>query len=156
RGPADLTELSVLLAAQMLLLAGAAGSPEEARGQIQQALSSGRGVEKFREVIAGQGGDARVVDDYARLPAAPHRMLVRAERSGIIAALDAALVGRATMVLGAGRERVEDAIDPGVGATVLATRGDQVRAGDPFIELHYRDESRLRVALELLRQACVI
>jgi pyrimidine-nucleoside phosphorylase len=156
RGAADLTELSVLLAARMLLLAGAAATLGEARGCIEAGLSSGRAVEKFREVIAGQGGDPRVVDDYARLPAAPHRTLVRADRAGYVTGLDAELVGRATMVLGAGRERVEDTIDPGVGATVLAPPGSAVKAGDPFIELAYRDDSRLGGVLDLLRQACII
>ncbi len=155
RGPADLTTLSLLLAARMLHL-GSGVTLEEAQTRIQAALASGRGLEKFRQIIAQQGGDPRVVDDYARLPAAPQRAVFRAERSGYVAALDAELVGRATMLLGAGRDRVEDVIDPAVGAMVLATRGDQVRAGDPLVELHYRDGSRLEAALGLLQSACVL
>jgi thymidine phosphorylase len=161
RGPADLEELSLLLAARMLLLAGAAGGAgvadlEEARTRIRAALDSGQGLEKFHEIIAQQGGDPGVVDDYSRLPAAPHRVLVRAHRHGHIASLDAELVGRATMVLGAGRQRVEDRIDPGVGILVLARPGAAVRAGDPVLELHYRDAASLQAALALAEQACRI
>ena len=144
------------LAARMLRLGGGAGTDHEAEGKIRAALSSGRGLEKFREIIAQQGGDARVVDDYSRLPSAPERTTFTASRSGYVTRLDAELVGRATMVLGAGRDRVEDVIDPAVGAKLLAKTGDPVRAGDVVVELHYRDPSRLGNALELLRSACQI
>jgi thymidine phosphorylase len=156
RGPADLETLSLLLAARMLHLSGATATLEEAKARTHAALTSGRGLDKFRHIIEHQGGDPRVVDDYSRLPAAPQRTLFRAERSGYVAALDAELVGRATMLLGAGRDRVEDVIDPGVGAVVLAPCGSEVRAGDALVELHYREASRLEAALELLRRACVL
>src|SRR5262249_5433580 len=73
RGPADLEALSVTLAARVLRLGGGAATVAEAETKIRAALTSGRGLEKFRAVIAQQGGDPRVVDDYSRLPAAPHR-----------------------------------------------------------------------------------
>jgi pyrimidine-nucleoside phosphorylase len=156
RGPKDLETLSVTLAARMLQLGGAAASAKEAEGKVMVALASGRGLEKFREIIAQQGGDPRVIDDYGRLPTAPHRAVFSADRSGYITSLDAELVGRATMVLGAGRNRVEDAIDHAVGALVLAKRGDAVRAGQPIVELHYRDAGQLETALQLVRSACII
>jgi thymidine phosphorylase len=156
RGPADLEALSVALAARMLLLAGAAEDLPRAETKVREALTSGRGLEKFREVIARQGGDPRVVDDYARLPAAPNRKLVRAPRSGYVTQLDAELIGHATMLLGAGRDRVEDAIDPGVGAVVLAPPGQRVRAEEPILEVHYRDAGRLENAVALMAEACVI
>jgi pyrimidine-nucleoside phosphorylase len=156
RGPADLEALSVALAARMLLLAGAAADLPQAEAKVREALASGRGLEKFREVIARQGGDPHVVDDYRLLTSAPERTLVRAPRAGYVTHLDAELIGRATMLLGAGRDRVEDAIDPGVGAVVLAARGQRVSAGEPVVELHYRDAARLPGALSLLAEACVI
>jgi thymidine phosphorylase len=140
----------------MLLLAGAAADLEEARARVRTALVSGRGLDKFRQIIAQQGGDPGIVDDYGRLPAAPQRFLVRAGRPGHVADLDAELVGRATMVLGAGRQRVEDRIDPGVGITVLAPPGVAVRAGDPILELHYRESATLQSALDLAEKACRI
>jgi pyrimidine-nucleoside phosphorylase len=156
RGPADLETLSVALAAHMLRLGGVAVSDAEAESKIRAALASGHGLEKFRDIIAQQGGDARVVDDYSRLPAAPQRAAFHASRSGYLTRVDAELVGRATMILGAGRDRVGDVIDPAVGATVMARTGDEVRAGDMLVELHYRNPSRLGTALELLQSACTI
>ena len=156
RGPADLEGLSVLLAARMLLLAGVADTEAAAEQRARAALSSGQGLEKFRQVIEQQGGDPRVVDDYGRLPSVPERLTVQAERPGHVVDLDAELIGRAAMVLGAGRNRVEDTIDPGVGIVIRAQRGEQVRAGNPILELHYRDASRLDEALPLLRRACVV
>jgi pyrimidine-nucleoside phosphorylase len=96
------------------------------------------------------------VDDYSPLHTAPTRELVRAARRGYVTELHAELIGRAKMLLGAGRRRVEDVIDPGVGGMVLVREGDAVKAGDPLIELHYRDGTHLPAALDLLRQACVI
>src|SRR5262249_14894360 len=148
--PADLEALSVALAARMLLLGGAAADPPQAEAKIREALASGRGLEKFREVISRQGGDPRVIEDYARLPATPNRALVRARRSGYVTQLDAESIGRATMLLGAGRDRVEDRIDPGVGAVVLAPPGQQVRAEEPIIEVHYRETGRLQDAIALI------
>ncbi len=156
RGPKDLETLSVTLAARMLQLGGTAASAEEAEAKVRAALSSGRGLEKLRDIIAQQGGDPRVIDDYARLPAAPQRAVFSADRSGYITSLDAELIGRATMVLGAGRNRVEDAVDHAVGALVMAKRGDAIRAGQPIVELHYRAAGQLETALQLVRSACTI
>jgi pyrimidine-nucleoside phosphorylase len=155
RGPKDLETLSIALAARMLCLGGAA-TEAEAEVTIRAALAAGRGMQKFQEIIAQQGGDPRVVEDYGRLPAAPHRTTFKADRAGYLTALDAELVGRAAMVLGAGRDRAEDTIDPAVGARLLAKRGDRLSADDPVLELHYRDEGRLNAALQLIRKACKI
>jgi pyrimidine-nucleoside phosphorylase len=156
RGPSDLETLSVLLASRMVYLAGKAASAADAETQVRAALTSGRGVEKFREIIAQQGGDAKVIDDYSRLPTAPHREVLRAELGGWCHGFEAERVGRATVLLGAGRDRVEDRVDPAVGAMVLVRRGDKVKAGDPLIELLYRDASRLAAAKGLLADACPI
>jgi pyrimidine-nucleoside phosphorylase len=156
RGPKDLETLSVMLAARMVRLAGLAATDKEGEAKIRAALASGRGLEKFRELIAQQGGDPRVVDDYSRLPTAPHRMLFTAERGGYVTELDAELIGSAAMELGAGRDKVEDVIDPAVGFVLQVRRGEQVRAGDALIEVQYRKAGRLETALHLLRQACKI
>src|SRR5262245_15156316 len=156
RGPAELTELAVTLAWRMLLLAGLADTPVKAQNMIQNALSSGRGLEKLREVIANQGGHPCVVDEPARLPRAPRQHVLRAERSGFVSEVNAELLGRATMVLGAGRDRADDAIDPSVGVIVQAAVGDSVKPGDALAELHYRDEARLGRALPDLRQAWLV
>ena len=125
----------------------------QAAAKVQDALQSGRALEKFRDMIGQQGGNAKVVDNYDLLPSAPHRALVQAEHSGYVTTLDAELFGRATMVLGAGRNRIEDVIDPAVGAMVLKTLGEQVQAGESLAELHYRDQAQLEEALGLVHQA---
>jgi pyrimidine-nucleoside phosphorylase len=147
RGPADLTDVSVELTARMLVLGGVTRDREAAAAQVRNAIASGEGLERFRKIIERQGGDPRVVDDYTRMPAAPERHVVAATRAGFVTRLDAALVGRASVSLGAGRDRVADAVDPAVGIMIKATVGDAVRAGDPILELHYRDAAKLEAAI---------
>jgi pyrimidine-nucleoside phosphorylase len=156
RGPKDLEGLSVYLAARMVRLGGLAATLEEAEARARTALTSGAGLEKFRTMIEQQGGDSRVLDDSARLPTAPKREILRADRAGYVRGFEAERLGRATVLLGAGRDRVEDAIDPAVGAVVLVQPGEQVKAGNALLELHYRDPARLDAARALLRDACLI
>jgi pyrimidine-nucleoside phosphorylase len=153
RGPAELERLSVSLAARMVRLGGLAASLEEAEAKARAALTSGRALEKFAAVIDHQGGDPRVIDDYRRLPAAPHRTHVPAPRSGYVTGLHAERVGRATMLLGAGRDRTDQGVDHAAGATLLAHHGEPVRAGAPLAEVHHRGGARLDAAVELLRAA---
>ncbi len=147
-GPADLTELSLALAARMVRLAGLVESEEQARAKVRAALDSGRGLECFRKMVEQQGGDPRVVDDYARLPTAPKTYEIKAERDGFVADLDAETLGLTGMLLGGGRRKASDAIDPAVGITVRAKPGEAVRAGDSVLAVHYRDDSGLSEVLE--------
>jgi pyrimidine-nucleoside phosphorylase len=156
RGPADLVDLSVELAARMLVLGGVAGNRSEAQQKVRDAIASGAGLERFRRIIEQQGGDPHVVDDYGRIAAAPERDVVRAPRQGFLAGLDAALVGRASVALGAGRDRVEDSIDHAAGIMVVVKPGVELRAGDPVLELHYRDRARLGAAAALAARAIKI
>jgi len=123
---------------------------------VRQAIASGAGLERFRQIIEAQGGDPKVVDDYQRLPRVDDRHRVTAGRAGYVTALDAELVGRASVALGAGRDRVEDPVDPAVGILVAAKPGEKVNAGDPVLELHYRDRARLETAIALATRAIVI
>jgi pyrimidine-nucleoside phosphorylase len=156
RGPNDVRTLSVALAARMVLMGHRAATLADAETMVQDALTSGRGLEKFRQVVAQQGADPNVVDYYDHLPSAPRRALVQAERSGYLTALDAERVGQATMVLGAGRELVEDAVDHGVGARLFKVPGDGVKVGEAILELHYREPARLGPAIALIKQAIAI
>jgi pyrimidine-nucleoside phosphorylase len=155
-GPADLVEVSVELTARMLVLGGVAADRPTARQRVRTAIGRGEGLERFRRIIETQGGDPRVVDDASRLPAAPHRHIFTAARAGFVTALDAGLVGRASVMLGAGRDRAEDPVDPAVGIVLLAKPGQPVSAGDGVLELHYRDRARLDQALALAERALVI
>jgi len=156
KGPADLIEVSLELTARMLVLGRVASTRDEARRRAQEAIDSGVGLERFRRLVEAQGGDPQIVDDSGKLPSAPGRHVVKAGRSGFITGLHAESIGRASVVLGAGRDRVEDAVDPAVGIVLKAKPGDTVSAGDAVLELHYRDRSRLDSALALVSRAIAI
>jgi pyrimidine-nucleoside phosphorylase len=153
QGPRDLTELSVILAARMVLLAGRAASMDEAERQVREALASGAGLERFRRMIARQGGDPLVVDDPSRLALAPGRDYARAPRAGYLTGLDAMGIGRAAAALGAGRATAEDRVDHGVGIRVLTSLGSLVRTGEPVLEIIHRDGKGLQDAASLAVQA---
>ena len=153
---ADLVDVSVELAARMLVLGGVAENREAAVQKVRGAIASGAGLDRFRRIIEAQGGDPKVIDDYTRLPQAPYHHIVAAPRAGYVGAIDAELVGRASVALGAGRDRVEDPVDPAVGILLAAKPGDAVRAGDPVLEVHYRDRGRLEAALRLTGRAITI
>src|SRR5262249_24218474 len=144
------------LTARMLVLGKVASDRADGERQARAAIASGAGLERFRQIVAAQGGDANVVDDCSRLPHVDGRHLVTADRAGFVARLDAELIGRASVALGAGRDRVEDPVDPAVGVMLMAKPGDQVQAGDPIFELHYRDRARLDAAARLAGQAIAI
>lgn len=154
-GPADLESLSVTLAARMLVLSGVAPAGD-AEDLVWAALRSGRGLEKFRQIITAQGGDPRVIDDASLLPLADRDVLVRATRAGVVTTIDAGCVGRAAVALGAGRDHVEAVIDPAVGIDLLVDVGTTVSEGEPILRLYYRDTARLEGALQRLRDAVVI
>jgi thymidine phosphorylase len=104
-------------------------------------------------IIERQGGDPRVIDDYTLMPKAPYEYVIRADKDGFVTRLDAGLIGRASVVLGGGRDKVDDEIDPGVGIMMTATVDDAVRAGDAVLAIQYRHEARLKAALALLSEA---
>lgn len=152
-GPKDLEDLSVRLAARMLVLAGLTPDDAEAERRVRAVLASGAGVEAFRGIIEEQGGDPRVIDDYSLLPSAPSRVDVVASRSGYLAGFDAELVGRGAVVLGAGRERVDSVIDPGVGIDIRVAVGAAVRAGDVLMTVSYNDRARCDQARQMLEES---
>jgi pyrimidine-nucleoside phosphorylase len=153
RGPSDLEELSVLLAARMLVAAELERTEAAAIATVRSVLTSGAGVEKFRQIIERQGGDPRVVDDYSRLPSAPDRHVIPASRAGFVSAMHAERVGRAAVSLGAGRGKLDDVIDPGVGIEVTAPVGTRVSAGDTVLTIHHRRGRGLDEAVRLLTAA---
>jgi thymidine phosphorylase len=153
QGPEDVEALSVLLATRMLVVSGVEPDEGKAATRIREALASGAGVEKFRQIVEHQGGDPRVIDDYSRLPSAPDLEAVRAPRAGYVAGLHAEAVGRAAVALGAGRATLEDRVDHGVGVEVVAPVGAHVSEGDPVLVVHHRGGRGLLTALPLLTGA---
>jgi pyrimidine-nucleoside phosphorylase len=156
RGPQDVRDLSVQLAAAMLWLGGLAADARQAETLVRQALTSGRGVEIFRQIVSQQGGDVAVIDDYSRLPSAPRRHTLTAKQAGYVTAVHAERVGVGCMLLGAGRENMDQGIDHAVGVVLTVKRGMEVAAGQPLMEIHWRDEDRFQRALPLLESAIEI
>jgi pyrimidine-nucleoside phosphorylase len=153
RGPADVESLSVRLAARMLVGAGIASDDGDAERRVREALASGAGLEVFRSIVAAQGGDPRVLDDYRRLPSVDHKEPWTAPRTGVVARLDAELVGRAAVALGAGRDRADASVDPAVGIDIAAPVGTAVRAGDPVLVIACASADRIASARALLDRA---
>jgi len=136
-GPADLMEVSLELAAEMLVMGGVAATRDEALEKGRRSIADGSALERFRKVVAAQGGDPRVCDDPDMvLPRAARVEPFRAGRAGFIAGIRAWPVGQASMLLGAGRARVDSTIDPAAGIVFVKTVGDEVRAGDVIAEVH--------------------
>ena len=156
RGPKDVEALSVELAGRMLIVAGVETDGARAQQRVRAAIADGSGFEKLKQIVANQGGDPRAIDDPSRMPSAPDRDGVHAARDGVVAAIDAELVGRAAVLLGAGRDRLDAAIDPGVGVIIVAPPGHRVRAADPVIEIHHRGGRGLERARRLLSEAVVV
>ena len=125
----------------------------DAAARCRRALDSGQALERLRAIIERQGGNPRVIDDYGLMPHAPAEHVIEPDIDGFVTDLDAGLIGRAAVVLGGGRDKVDDEIDPAVGIMIPATVGDAVRAGDPVLRVQYRSKERLEDALPLLMEA---
>ena len=132
QGPEDVTRLTLEFAAAMIVMAGIDDSLEAGRKRAATALYSGEALQRFQQLIEAQGGDPRVCDDIDRLPLAAKKTQILAPRPGFVAAIDTEGVGIASMMLGAGRTRSEDDVDPAVGLTIRAAIGQELRAGDPL------------------------
>jgi thymidine phosphorylase len=155
-GPRDLVELCRELTAHMFMLGGLEATLDGARARFDSLLARGQALEKFVQVVAAQGGDAKVVEDYSRLPRAQYEDSVVAPEDGHVAGLEAEALGRASMSLGAGRERLDSAIDPAVGLVLEKKVGDAVAAGERICALYANDQERLARAHAMVRSAIAI
>jgi pyrimidine-nucleoside phosphorylase len=144
-GPADTTELTIELGAQMLLLGKVTTSLVNARRRLRQALTSGYALERFAQMVELQGGDARVVDDLSLLPQARHRLLVKSPKAGTVSDIDPLALAHLSLDLGSGRKRASDKIDPGVGIELKAQLGDRVAQGELLAVIWSQDRSALHV-----------
>ncbi|HTT57094.1 MAG TPA: thymidine phosphorylase [Opitutaceae bacterium] len=156
RGPSDLMEVTLALSVQMLLLGGITADPADARRRLERAIADGSAVARFRELVAAQGGDPRVVDDYSRLPQAKVVRAVPAPQTGYVTDIDPLAVAQAALFLGAGRAQATAAIDPAVGISQLVQVGESVAAGAPLAAVHARDEAGARAAVSQIAAAVTI
>jgi pyrimidine-nucleoside phosphorylase/thymidine phosphorylase len=152
-GPVDLTRISLELAARMIFLAKVAPSLDDAREVAQKKLLDGAGYRKLKEVIAAQGGNPQVLDRFELLPNATGAREVTSPRGGYISAIDAEDIGRASAMIGAGRDTKEDTIDPAVGVILEVKVGQKVDAGAVLCRLYYTNEEKLDDAAQLIEDA---
>ncbi|MGY5485061.1 pyrimidine-nucleoside phosphorylase [Paenibacillus sp. ALE2] len=139
-GPKDLEELCMALGSQMVFLAGKADSLEDAEEKLKEVIRNGKALEKFKEFITNQGGDASVVDHPERLPQAQYLIEVPAKQDGVVAEIVADEIGTAAMLLGAGRATKESEIDLAVGLMLNKKVGDAVQKGDSLVTIHANRE----------------
>ena len=149
-GPSDFTEHCEVVAAEMLLLADACPDAPAGRAMVQDMISSGRALSKFREWIRVQGGDDGVVDDPTIMPQAAVVDDLAAPKGGYVAAIDAREAGLATVGLGAGRQHKGERIDHAVGVVLRKKVGDCVRKGEALLAIHASDEEKLEEASQRL------
>jgi pyrimidine-nucleoside phosphorylase len=153
KGPADLTELALVSAAEMLVLGRRAKTAAAARRLVEGALAAGGGLAKLKELVECQGGDARMVMDPSRLPRAPRVETLRATRTAYVRRVNAEGIGVASVHLGAGREKKGDPIDHRTGIVVRAKIGARVERGAPFAEVHHAGRPADKDAIEQVRRA---
>ncbi len=152
-GPTDLMEVTYALAVEMLLASGVEGSRASARSRIDQVISSGAALDKFRQLIEAQGGNPAIVDDPGALPQARHTEVWVAPRDGLVSEVVPRHIGHAINAMGGGRQRVSDRIDPAVGFHITVKPGHQVQMGQPLATIHAGDEHGLVVGRRALAEA---
>ncbi|HNY39772.1 MAG TPA: thymidine phosphorylase [Bryobacteraceae bacterium] len=152
-GPVDLTRLSLELAARMIHLGGITETLDDAREVAQARLLDGSGYAKLKQVIDAQGGNSQVLDRFDLLPNATGAMEITSPRAGFVSMIDAEEIGRASTMIGAGRDTKEDDIDPAVGVILEVKAGQRVEAGSVLCRLYYTKEDRLEEAAERIEDA---
>ena len=152
-GPNDLTKLSIELAARMIYLGKKAGTLDEARRLAEEKLVDGSGYKKFKQVVAAQGGNPQALDKFELLPNATGLREVASPRGGYVSSINAEDIGAASNMIGAGRDKKEDSIDPAVGIILEVKAGEKVDAGSVLCRLYYTKEDRVEEAAEMVEDA---
>src|SRR5215212_493369 len=155
-GPPDLMEVTYALAAEMLVLVGTAPNLADARRRLEASVSSGRALEMFGRIIEAQGGNPKVIEDPGVLPQAEAVEVYRADRAGVVSAVEPRRLGRAIIELGGGRTKVDDDVDPTVGFVITVKPGDPVRAGEPIASVFARDNAGIAAGMQALKEAVTI
>ena len=155
-GPEDLRELCLHLAGWMLHVGGVSKTVAEGTQFSSQLISSGKALEKFRQMVELQGGDARVVDDTRLLPQARQTSQILSPKPGVICAMQCEHIGTACVILGGGRERKEDSVDPAVGILLHKKVGERVEAQEPIATVYYNSQGRADRARRLIADSIQI
>ncbi len=152
-GPEDLRELCLELGGWMLYLGGASTTVAEGKKESEKLISSSKALDRFRQMVELQGGDPRAIDDPKKLPQARDTMIVSSPSNGYLASLQCEQIGTACVVLGGGREKKEDSVDPTVGIVLHKKIGDTVSVGEPLATIHYNAETPAARARQLLEES---
>lgn len=156
KGPKDLFELCLTLGSNMVLLAKKANSAEEARAMLMETIESGSALNKLKEFIAAQGGDASYIDDVEKFPKAQYVIPVICDSEGYVTKIHAENIGLIAMELGAGRATKESVIDLAVGIVLNKKRGDSVLKGDVLAYVHANDMEKANEAVRKIQENYVI
>jgi pyrimidine-nucleoside phosphorylase len=152
-GPDDLTKLSLELAAHMIHLGKKAATMDEARRIAEERLVDGSAYRKFKQVVTAQGGNAQALDKFELLPNATGMREIASPRAGYVTSIDAEGIGAASNMIGAGRDKKEDPIDPAVGIILEVKVGEKVDAGSVLCRLYYTREDRVDEGAERVEDA---
>jgi pyrimidine-nucleoside phosphorylase len=152
-GPSDLTKLSLELAARMIFLGKKAETLDEARRIAEKHLVDGSAYKKFKQVVAAQGGNPQALDKFELLPNATGMREITSPRGGYVSSIDAEDIGTASNMIGAGRDKKEDAIDPAVGIILEVKTGEKVDAGSVLCRIYYTKEDHVEEAAEMVEDA---
>ncbi|OGU03742.1 MAG: thymidine phosphorylase [Gemmatimonadetes bacterium RBG_16_66_8] len=151
--PEDLLAVTYALGGEMLLLGGVAADAARARAMLVEAITSGKAADKFRSVVAAQGGNPAVLDDPGLLPQAREVTTFQAARAGYVASVEPRMLGKAIVEMGGGRRRMEDPIDASVGFVIAVRPGDAVEAGQPLASIYAGDAEGLSTGTAALKRA---
>jgi pyrimidine-nucleoside phosphorylase len=150
RGPEDLQELILKLGMEIVRLAGVAGSTLSAKQTVLRHLNDGSALEKFKEMIAAQGGDTSVIDNPDKFPKAKYIRKLPAPKRGYVHTINAGMIAEGVQKLAMLSNKT---MDPAVGVSEIKKVGTQVKQGEPLMMIHYNDETKMEEALEFLKSA---
>jgi pyrimidine-nucleoside phosphorylase len=155
-GPADLRELCLHLAAWMFYIGGAAKTVAEGKQRADEIIASGKAFDRLRQMVELQSGDVSVIDDPARLPSADLHVDVASPSAGYVSAIQCEQVGTACVILGGGREKKEDSVDPAVGIVIHKKIGDRVSVGEALCTIHCHSDAQAARPRKLLEESYTI
>lgn len=155
-GPEDLRELCLHLAAWMFHLGGVSETVAHGKQKAEELIASGKAYARFRQMVEMQGGDVAVIDDPQKLPSTKHRVQVASPSAGYVTAIHCEQVGTACVILGGGREKKEDSVDPAVGIAVHKKIGDKVGVGEALCTIHCHSDAQAARAKKMLEESFVI
>ena len=149
-GPEDLQELVLKLGMEVVRLAGVAGSTLSAKQTVEKHINDGTALEKFKEMVAAQGGDVSYIDNPDKFPVAKHCRKLPAPKRGYIHTINAGMIARGVQILA---KDSKGKLDTSVGVTDIRKVGTQIKQGEPLMMIHYNNEALLEQALEYFREA---